>query len=267
MCQIEDKILTVNEVVRECIEKGLPSDTKKIFLVCSKCKREFEIYQLCRIVPFLNQVTIVLSIGHILINVMMFKDCMKLSGNKTYDDAVEAVMILWENYITSVPNAWSFLKTDTCKEAHFMFDVVMRNVNFKIGFPIDKFSLNRLMNRDAYRNHVYLTKYESTSDTHVNIKMFTEKPDKFEYNMLAYDSAGIENPYFIQMTWETEHKPMYVTFLIFSSAEVILSGHYINSMKEQYKFFIETINKHRHEIEEKISTPNIPLRECLESIF
>ena len=111
--------------------------------MCSKCKREFEIYQLCRIVPFLNQVTIVLSIGHILINVMMFKDCMKLSGNKTYDDAVEAVMILWENYITSVPNAWSFLKTDTCKEAHFMFDVVMRNVNFKIGFPIDKFSLDR----------------------------------------------------------------------------------------------------------------------------
>ena len=102
--------------------------------------------------------TIVLSICHILINVMMFKDCIKISGNKTYDDAVETVMILWENYINSIPNAWSF--RDTCKDAHFMFDIVMCNVHFNLGFTIDKFRLNRLMNRNEYSNHVCLSKYE-----------------------------------------------------------------------------------------------------------
>ena len=56
-------------------------------------------------------------------------------------------------------------------DAHFMFDVVMRSFNFNIRFPINKFSLNRLMNRGEYRNHVYLSRYESTSDTHANIKM------------------------------------------------------------------------------------------------
>ena len=84
--------------------------------------------------------TIVLSIGHDIINVMMFKDSFKLTGNKTYDDAVEAIIISWENYINSIPNAWSFsdIKNDktgkikTCKDAHFMFDVVMRNVNFQL---------------------------------------------------------------------------------------------------------------------------------------
>ena len=97
-CQIEKegkKILTVKEVVRKISnEKGLPSNTQKIFFICSECKREFKIRQLRGIISFLNQVTIVLFIGHKIINMMMLKDSFKLSGNKTYDDAVEAIMIL-----------------------------------------------------------------------------------------------------------------------------------------------------------------------------
>ena len=219
VCQIENgkKILTVKEVVRkisedECTEKGLPSKTQKIYFVCSECERKFEIHQLRRIVPFLNQMTIVLSIGHIIINVMMFKNSFKLAGNKTYDDAVEAVMMLWENYINPIPNAWSLHDID----AHFMFDVVMRNVNFNIRFTIDKISLNRLMNRDEYRNHVYLSKYESTSDTHVNIKMLAEKPDNLEYNVLVYERGGIEDPYFIQTT-EKSISVRSLCLLLFSS--------------------------------------------------
>ena len=87
-------------------------------------------------------------------------------------------------------------------DAHFMFDVVMRNINFKIGFTIDKHKLNRLMNRGEYRNHVYLSRYESKSDTHANIKMLAEKPENLEYNVLVYEKAGIEDPYFIQMIFK-----------------------------------------------------------------
>ena len=61
----------------------------------------------------------------------------------------------------------------------------MRNVSLNIGFRIDKVKLNE------YRNHVFLSKYESTSETHVNIKMFAEKADDFECNVLVYDKAGI----------------------------------------------------------------------------
>ena len=56
------------------------------------------------------------------------------------------------------------------------------------------------------------------------------------------------------------------TFIIFSSSEIILSGRYYNSMKEQYEFVIETVNKHRHVIEEKLSKPKMSLREYLEII-
>ena len=38
-------------------------------------------------------------------------------------------------------------------------------------------------------------------------------------------------------------------------------------MKEKYEFIIETINKHRNEIEEKVSKPKMSIRECLEIIF
>ena len=89
-CQTEKegkKILTVKKVVRKISD----DETQKIFFICSECKREFEIRQLRGIVWFLNQVTIVLSIGHVIIN-MMFKDCFKLTGNKAYDDVVEAII-------------------------------------------------------------------------------------------------------------------------------------------------------------------------------
>ena len=149
-----------------------------------------------------------------------------------------------------------------------MFDVLMRNVNLDIGFKIDKVKLNRLMNRNEYRNHVFLSKYESTSATHVNIKMFVEKPDDIDSNVLVYDKAGLENPYFIQMkdVMKKKDKPMYTTVLFSSFAQAIITGRYF-IMKENYDFFIETINKHRHEIEENISKTKLTLRLCLDIIF
>ena len=47
--------------------------------------------------------TIVLAIDHVIINMMMFKSRFKLAGNKTYEDAFEAFMILRENYINLIP--------------------------------------------------------------------------------------------------------------------------------------------------------------------
>ena len=140
-------------------------------------------------------------------------------------------------------NFLSFCQERTTQEIFFVYS--------------DKVKLNRLMNRNEYRNHVFFSKYESTSDAHVNIKMLADKPDNLEYNVLVYEKAGIKAPYFIQMTEKTyalkkEPKPMYTTFLTFSSAQAILSGRYYNSMKEHYEFFIETIIKHRHEIERKL---------------
>jgi len=280
----ESQIHTVEEELRpikksEAKEKNLPLDTKKIHFVCSECDREFQIKQLRKIVPFLNQVTIVLSIGNVIVNIMMFRDNFKLAGNKSYEDAIETVMILWENYISGIEEGWNFRPiknpetgiTETGKDVHFLFELVMRNVDFRLGFPIDKKKLNRLMNREEYKDRVHLSQCETTSATHVNIKMHTEKPEDFEYDVLVYEKGKNNDGYFIQMKDNRYAKKKkvgnkHITFIVFSSAEIILTGRYFKNMKEQYEFFVKTATANRNEIEEKINKPKISIREYLNSI-
>ena len=277
-------VLSVEEIIRpvsktESAEKRFPPKTYKIHFICRECQREFDIRQLRKIVPFLNQVTVVISIGHVIINVMMFKDNIKLAGNRSFDDGVATTMILWEDYIGCRNDTWSFRKTknpktgkmETSKDAHFLFELVMRNVDFKLGFPIDKKKLNRLMNRSEYKERVYLSQWESTSATHVNIKMFTKKPEDFKYDVLVYDDGGTIDPYFIQMTEKIYARKKtvgkkFITFIVFSSAETILTGRYNQNVKEQYDFFVETVLKHRAEKEEVISKPKMSIRDYLKTI-
>lgn len=291
MCQLvetgddtEKKILTIEEHVRrvsveERKEKGFPPQTQKIHFICNNCEREFEIRQLRKIVPFLNQVTIVISIGDVIINAMLFRDSCKMAGNKNLHDAIEMMMILWEDYISLVPDGWSYRKIknpdtgvmETCTDVHFLFELVMRNVGIKLGFPIDKKKLNKLMNRSRYKNRVFISKCEPTSDTHVNVKMYTSKPDDFKYDVLVYEKGCRSDPYFIQMSEKkyAKKKPdkeKYITFIVFSSAEIILTGRYDKDMKRQYEFFVKTAMKHREKIEEVINKPKMSIREYLKSL-
>ena len=65
---------------------------------------------------------------------------------------------------------------------------------------------------------------------------------------------------------QKKSKDVFVTFIVFSSARVILTGRYEQNMKEQYEFFVKTANEHRHEIEEIIRKPIISINEYLENI-
>jgi hypothetical protein len=145
----------------------------------------------------------------------------------------------------------------------------MRNVDFRLDFPIDKRKLNQLMNCDEYKDHVHLSKCETTSDTHVNIKMFTKKPSNFKYDMLVYEEGGVSDGTILQVEeklYSRKKRPeaKYITFIVFSSAETILTGRYNESMKEEYEFFVEIVNKHRKEIEEVINKPKMSIQEYLE---
>lgn len=280
----EKKILTVEEEVKPLAEDDeefgtFPDDTQKIHFVCRDCKGEFKIKQLQKIVPFLNQVTIVLSIGTVIVNIMMFKDNFKLVGNKSIENAYEAIMILWENYITATPDGWAFrsVKSENADTAtlatdsHFLFDLVMRNVDFNLGFSIDKKKLNMLMNLPEYKNQVHLSQCETTSATHVNIKMYTKQPDNFTYDMLVYDKGENHGAYFSKVSEKLYAKkkkpvPAYITFIVFSSAEIILTGRYFANMKERYEFFVKTAQKNRSDIEEIIDKPKISIRDYLSSI-
>ena len=254
----EKKIFTVKEYVKpltltEMVEGGYDKNTKKLHFVCSECKSGRDPRS---IVPFLNQVTIVLSVNNRNINIMTFKNNFKLAGIKRFEDAVETIMITWENYISRLETNWKI--SNESNKIQFVFDRVMRNVGFKLDFAIDKRKLNSLMNKPEYREMVHLSKCESTSDTHVNIKMYTNIPNNFHYNILTYNiDDARSNPYFTKSveklySKKNKNKNSYITFIVFSSAEIILTGKYDDTMKECYNFFVETTNKYKEEIKEVI---------------
>jgi hypothetical protein len=259
----EIKVMTVTEYLEPKLnidpEENPDEDVISIMYFCSRCQKSYFPHELKKINHFLNQITIVLSVGdQPLLNTMLFKDNLKFAGCKDMDDAVEALLILWQDYISKIPGAWSLKPGHTTPK--FAFETVMRNVDFKLGFPIERYSLNVLMNKPEYADRIAMSQYESTGHTNVNIKMFSKKPDNFEYDLLEIPLDHTIAP-FIYKTSKLEFKKVkppkkYVTFIVFSSSETILSGRYHENMKDMYEFFLQVVFDHRDEISEKISAPN-----------
>lgn len=256
--QSKKKINTVVEKL--CFEDDSDIQTFKYF--CERCKKFYNRKELDGIIPhFLNQMTVVLSIGDIILNIMLFKNSFKIAGCKKDDDAVEVSMILWQNHIRPVLNSF---KTPNGEDPRFLFLLVMRNVDFRLGWPIDRQKLNKLMNDSRYSDRISMSQCETTSHTNVNIKMFSKKPKGFDYDCLVIPIDVKKEPYFVKMNKnpyksKKKKKKKYITFIVFSSSEVILSGRYEKNMKEAYEFFVAEVFKNKSAIEEKIEVPTVDL--------
>ncbi len=259
----EIKVLTVTEHLEREGGTTFDNTVRKIMYFCSKCQETYRPEEMKKINHFLNQITIVLSVGkQPLLNIMMFKDNLKIAGCKNMDDAVEAILILWQDHIRHIPGAWALKKG--AKDPRFVYETVMRNVDFKLGFPIERPALNSLMNSDLFSDRVFMSQYESTGHTNVNIKMFSTKPENFTYDCLVVPLDDAKGPYFIKLPNIPYKKPKkdensvrkYITFIVFSSSEIILSGRYDSNMKEMYEYFVDIVFRHRKVIEEKLGTPD-----------
>lgn len=262
--ETEVKVATLEPFLDSSItDSNLPSDTLEVKYKGTCCGRVYNWKHLAKLTSFLNQITVVFSLGHINLNLMFFKDKIKIAGCKNNDDATEAIMLLWEYHLMNKKDVWT---SKNNKKVEFLFDLVMRNVDFKLNFPIDRTSLNNLMNSEEYSEYVYLSQAEG--HTNVNIKMYAGTGTDNLYECLVYPKKGKpyredreDNPYKTK-----KGKKPYTTFIVFSSSEVILSGRYENNMKKMYEFFVTEVTKHRDEIEEKIITPEGTLTTILNKI-
>lgn len=264
--QRENKTIYKDTVCEE--RAKIPNtDIYKIKYFCTSCEKYYSHSQLKKIPTFLNQVTFVLSIGHVNLNIMMFKDNFKIVGCKSNKDAYEATMILWNDYIKPVSDCWK-MKTEE-EHPNFVFKLVMKNMDFRLGFFIDRNKLSTLMNSPEFKDKVFLSQRETTGHTNVNIKMYTKKPENYHYLCLVFPSEGEE--YFLRLE-KNPYKPIkkkkkkFTTFIVFSSSETILSGRYTESMRESYNFFVDTVIKNKKEIEENIVKPELSLLEYLEHL-
>ncbi len=204
---------------------------------------------------FLNQTTCILSLGEKNLHIMIFKNKLKIAGSKETEQANEAVHLLWK-HILKISKSYEMMENETVPR--FIFDVVMTNVDFKLGFKIDRKKLNNLMNNPRYKKHVFMSRFETTGSTNVNIKMHCNVPDNFYYTCMILEEG--KKPKFVKYKEnifdekKDKKKEKYTTFLVFRSSKVIESGRYYESMRDSYNYFTENIIKYKDLIEEKIKT-------------
>lgn len=244
----------VKKVIRRPGFKVKDTDIWAEEYYCTTCGTVFELKDVQRIVHFLNQTTIILSLGgNKLVNIMLSNTTMKMAGCKSYQDAIECTKILWENFIKDTRNYKFISPKET--QPKFLFDMVMMNLDFKLGFPIDKIAFNDLMNEQEYIDRGFISQCEITSSPNVNIKMPSVKPK--QYDVLVYDNTeGItrtletmsENKY----KTKKNKKTPYTTFIVFSSSEVILSGRCKQNMRSLFNEFVNIAMSNRKRIEERV---------------
>ncbi len=272
------KINTVVENIGDVEEDdeyfGVPH-IKIIKFWCTECESFIAEKQLGTIVPFLNQLTMSISTGDRIANVMSFGTSFKIAGIKELTGASQMVSILWEKFNICKDNQlWKSIEGD---DVRFLIETVMCNMKIELGFSVDKEKLNKLFNSYAMceekaSNIVQLSQCETTSTTSVNIKMSSSKPEEFKYEMLVYSRNGFDTsptilsvlskPSFAKRSKKNKNK--YVTFIVFVSGQIILTGRYISNMRKCFDFFRDSILTNIDNIKEIKTTPTISYEEFMQ---
>ena len=225
---------------------------------------------------FLNQITCIISLGAMKnINVFIFKTSFKIVGCKDTETAEEVIMLLWDEYIKPLRDCYQSMDNEP---PNFTFETVMTNVDFSLGFMIDRKNLNTLLNSDKYTERIKASRFQTTDDTNVNVQFHTEKPKDYFYWRLVDVSdvksgtkkglkGGKGSATDGEIGWivdkvddikysdkKKKKKPKHTTFLVFQSSKIILSARYQQNMGKDYDYFLDIINNNRKSIEEKVDS-------------
>jgi len=206
---------------------------------------------------FRNSFTVVMIIDNKPIN---FKVCqngmMQITGCKFDSQAEDCVKFIWY-YIKEQKEIYKFTYGDFLD---IMFIPVMRNIDFSLGFNVDREKLAKYISTQTKYHCLLETSFGYTgcnSKVPINIdirKMKIKKLSFVDDNWVEKDSTYDE--YLNKLTEKEINKKMnkerFVTFLIFHSGKVIQSS--INSEfgRDSYYYFLEIIKSAFDEIEERL---------------
>jgi len=203
---------------------------------------------------FRNSVTIVMYVDGKMINFKISKNGkFQITGCKYDYQAERCIMFLWE-YVKN---------TGLCKcekDPEVIFITVMTNIDFNLGFTVNREVLDEYINTMTEYNSLLETSFGYTG---VNIKIpmlppydipltkITYKDDKWNHSELLYKE-------YIETLEEKDKrkeqsKTRYNTILAFQSGNIILSSMHVKTMKKTYEDFIDIVRTSRDQIEERIS--------------
>ena len=254
VCTVISELGPVN--AKTLVEKGLPENyrdetLREIQYFCTNCKKYISRNRLGVILYFQNEVTIILSLGHSITNIMMFNSNLKIVNCKSDADGYDVVKILMK---LLKPHTYTISKRH--QHPIFVFRRVMKNVDFKIGFPISREKLNELMNDPKYKDIVDSSIYEPTGNANVNIKLYASKPKNFKYKTVTFCSTTASGEVWGECEKnlfkpKKKKKKKKTTMIVFSSSEVILTGAFDYNSNAAYDFFVNLVMTHKDYLKEQ----------------
>jgi len=208
---------------------------------------------------FRNSFTVIMIIDNKPIN---FKICqngmIQVTGCKFDSQVEECVKYVWY-YIKEQKDIYKFTKEGD-DVFQIMFIPVMRNIDFSVGFLVDREKLARYMSTQTQFHSLLETSFGYTG-VNVKVPILTDiremeitklhyKDEKWLRSMTTY------NEYLSRLSDKEISKKLkkerFVTFLVFHSGKVIQSGINASLSRDSYYYFLKIITTAFDEIEERL---------------
>ena len=208
---------------------------------------------------FRNAVTIIMSIDNKFINLKVSTNGkFQVTGCKFFEHCKEAINNIFSIIIDKIDIYLN--KYEDCID--ILFNNVMTNKDFSMGFQVNREVLDKIINSDTPYNSLLETSFGYTG---INLKMVLNPNIKRTFNCMKIDIKTKKSEQYILSYKEyiskltekeitKEQKKRHITFLIFQSGNVIMSG--INEILMEYYYdeFYKIIEKNYENIKEKILT-------------
>ena len=205
---------------------------------------------------FRNSITVVI----ILDKAINFKVCrngtFQMTGCKTHDHAVKCVQYIWK-YIKDFDDIYTFTRGSNLEA---IFIPSMRNIDFSLGFIVDREKLNRYM---CTQQEFHCLLETSFGYTGVNIKVpldkdiITMKVKKLSDKEGEWVETWTTYKEYLEILSQKEREvklqsERHNTFLVFHSGKVIMSGLTADFMRDVYSYFLSIIRTAFDKIEERL---------------
>lgn len=206
---------------------------------------------------FRNSITVIMIIDGKKINYKVSKNGkFQITGCRTNHQAKTCIKYFWE-YIMEHKSMYTISRGEHLEA---LFIPAMRNIDFSLGFFVDREKLSHYIN--------LMTEYYSMLETTfgytgVNIKFPVTRniADMKLKKLVNIGSKWIETEtnymeYLNLLPLKEKEKKLtkdrFVTFLCFHSGRIIQSGLNAEFMRDEYNIFIDIIKRCHKEIEEKL---------------
>ena len=212
---------------------------------------------------FRNSITVVMIMGGKKINFKISNNGkFQMTGVKKDQHAEDCIKAIWkyikeDETIYSLPDNQSF---------RAIFIPVMRNIDFSLGFVLNREKLDEYFNSNTEYRSLFET---SIGYTGVNIKIPVTKPiTELKIKELVFKNGYWQQPKMIQyqnyldtLKPKEQQKKLdrdrFNTFLVFHSGKVIMSSMCEDFARDTYYEFLDIIRKNYKEFEERLEDVKI----------